>query len=130
MALGRFRRRGRRADCRRAAPRREEPPHRHRHADLDTARAEAAVKGRALAEAEAEVAAAAAAETTARASQRERQRAADAARDRHATAEREANRLTAQLSALAEAKVRLASSRDESLAMKREATEATAGAAA
>src|SRR4029079_15834713 len=41
-----------------------------------------------------------------------------------AAAEREASRLTARLSALAEAKVRLTSSRDETIAAKRDATQA------
>ena len=100
----------------------------NRLADLDAelghARQDAEGKRRAVETAEAELAAAVAAEGEARNARREAQAQADAARDAHAAAEREANRLTARLSALAEAKVRLAASRDETLAAKHDATQA------
>ena len=100
----------------------------NRLADLDAelahARTDADGKRRAVEAAEAELAAAVAAEGEARNARREAQAQAEAARDAHAAAEREANRLTARLSALAEAKVRLAASRDETLAAKRDATQA------
>lgn len=95
--------------------------------DIETARAEVETRGRAVADAEAEVAAAVAGEGEARNRWREAQRAAESARDAHAAAEREASRNTARRSALAEAKVRLAASRDEAVTMQREATEALAG---
>ena len=92
--------------------------------ELGHARTDAEAKRRAVETAEAELAAAVAAEGEARNARREAQAQADAARDAHAAAEREANRLTARLSALAEAKVRLASSRDETIAAKRDAAQA------
>src|SRR5262245_26081059 len=77
----------------------------NRLADLDTelshARSEADAKRRAVEAAETELAAAVAAEGEARNARREAQAQADTARDLHAAAEREANRLTARLSALA-----------------------------
>ena len=100
----------------------------NRLADLDaelvTARTDAEGKRRAVEAAEAELAAAVAAESEARNLRREAQAQADSTRDAHAAAEREANRLTARLSALAEAKVRLVASRDETIAAKHEATQA------
>src|SRR5262245_13427001 len=81
--------------------------------EIDAARSEAEAKGRAFAAAEAELAAAVAAEAAARGRAREAQQAAQAARDAHAAAERDANRIAARRSALAEAKVRLAASREE-----------------
>jgi chromosome segregation protein len=97
---------------------------RSRYADIQTemvaARAEVETKRQAAEAAQAAVATAAAAETEARARWRECQREADAARDRHSTAEREANREAARLSALAEAKLRLVASRDEAAAAKSE----------
>jgi chromosome segregation protein len=100
----------------------------NRLADLDAelghARSDAEGKRRAVETAETELAAAVAAEGEARSARREAQAQADAARDAHAAAEREANRLTARLSALAEAKVRLVASRDETLAAKRDTTQA------
>jgi chromosome segregation protein len=100
----------------------------NRFADLErelaAARGEVETRRGAVDGADAEVRAAIAAEAEARTRRREAQALADAARDRHAAAEREASRTTARLSALAEAKVRLAASRDEALAMKRDATEA------
>ncbi len=92
--------------------------------ELTIARAEVEMRRGAVEQAEAEVRAASAAEGETRNRRREAQALADAARDRHAAAEREASRTTARLSALAEAKVRLAASRDEAVAMKRDATEA------
>jgi chromosome segregation protein len=94
--------------------------------EIDATRTEVEAKGRAVAAADAEVVAASGAEAEARANRRERQRDAEAARERHAAAEREANRVAARRSALGEAKVRLAASRDEALAMKRDTTEALA----
>jgi chromosome segregation protein len=94
--------------------------------ELDGARGEADARSQALLAAEAEVAAAAMTEGAARATWRERQREAEGARERLANAEREANRLTAQLSALAEARLRLVASRDETIAVKHETTDALA----
>jgi chromosome segregation protein len=100
----------------------------NRLADLDAelghARTDAEGKRRTVEAAEAELAAAVAAEGEARNARREAQAQADSARDRHAAAEREANRMTARLSALAEAKVRLVASRDETLAAKHDAVQA------
>ena len=100
----------------------------NRLADLDAelvaARTDAEGKRRAVDAAEAELAASVTAEGGARHARREAQGHADAARDVHAAAEREANRLTARLSALAEAKVRLAASRDEAIAARGDATQA------
>ena len=97
----------------------------NRLADIETelaaARHDAEGKRRIVEAAEAELSVAVAAETEARTQRREAQSQADAARDAHANAEREASRHTARLSALAEAKVRLAASRDETLAAKRDA---------
>ncbi|MEA2927838.1 MAG: chromosome segregation protein, partial [Hyphomicrobiales bacterium] len=89
--------------------------------ELTTARADAESKRHVVEAAEAEMHAAVAAEADTRARRREAQSHADAARDAHTAAEREASRLTARLSALAEAKVRLAASRDETIAAKRDA---------
>src|SRR5439155_11519146 len=97
--------------------------------EFAAARAEIGPKREAVARAQAELDAAVAAEAEARARRREAQGEADAARDRHAAAEREAGRITARLSALAEAKIRLAAGRDETLAAEREAREALAGLA-
>jgi chromosome segregation protein len=100
----------------------------NRFADLErelaTARSEVETRRGGVESAEADVRAAIAAEAEARTRRREAQALSDAARDRHAASEREASRTTARLSALAEAKVRLAASRDEAVAMKRDATEA------
>src|SRR5205807_426880 len=75
----------------------------NRLADLDaelvTARSDAEGKRRAVEAADTELAAALAAETAARNQRREAQQQADGARDAHAAAEREANRLTARISA-------------------------------
>jgi chromosome segregation protein len=98
---------------------------RGRFADIESemhgARTEVEAKRRAAEAAQAAVAAAAEAETKARAHWRECQREADTARDRHSTAEREASRGAARLSALDEAKLRLATSRDEAASTKGEA---------
>jgi chromosome segregation protein len=100
----------------------------NRLADIESeivaARAEVEAKRGALDAAARELAEAVAAEGEARTRRREAQGEADAARDRHAAAEREASRLTARLSALAEAKVRLVSSRDEAATMQREMAQA------
>ena len=102
----------------------------NRFADLErelaAARSEVETGRGTVEAAQAEVRAAVAAEAEARSRRREAQALADAARDRHAAAEREVSRATARLSALAEAKVRLAASRDEAVAMKRDAVEALA----
>ncbi len=95
-------------------------------AELVAARADAETKRAAVERAREDVAVAAEAEAEARKSRREAQSAADAARDHHAAAEREAGRVTARLSALAEATVRLAASRDEAAASGRETSEALA----
>jgi chromosome segregation protein len=89
--------------------------------ELAAARAEIGEKRDAATRAQAELDAALAAEGQARARRREAQAEADAARDRHAAAEREASRITARLSALDEARVRLAASRDEAIAGRRDA---------
>ncbi len=103
---------------------------RSRFADIQTemlaARAEVETTRQAADAAQAAVGAAAAAETQTRAQWRECQHEADAARDRHAAAERETSRNAARLSALDEAKLRLAASRDEAAATKDEAERALA----
>jgi chromosome segregation protein len=96
---------------------------------IETARTDVEAKGRVVAEAEAQLAAAVTAEGEARTRWRETQHQSDAARNTHATAEREASRITARRSALAEAKVRLGASRDEAAAMKQDASGALAGLA-
>jgi chromosome segregation protein len=90
--------------------------------ELAAARAEVGGKRDAVARAQADLDAALAAEADARARRREAQAQADQARDRHAAAEREASRITARLSALGEAKIRLTASRDEAIAAKRDVT--------
>ncbi len=84
-------------------------------AELGTLRAEVEAKRVAVTAAEAEVAAAAEADASARARWRELQHAALAAREQHAAGEREVSRTAARLSALTEAKARLAASRDETI---------------
>jgi chromosome segregation protein len=89
--------------------------------ELQVARAEAeTARGQAEA-AQAALQAASAAETEARNAARERQRDSNAVRDRHDAAEREVNRNTARLSALAEAQTRLTASRDETRAARAQA---------
>ncbi len=95
-------------------------------AELQAVRAEVESKRTAVEAAEAEVTAAAEAETTARTRWRELQREADAARDRHGAAEREAGRNAARVSALEEAQTRLVASRDEAIAARVEAETALA----
>jgi chromosome segregation protein len=95
-------------------------------AELQAVRADVEAKRTAVRSAEAEVAAAAEVETAARAHWREKQHLADAARDRHAQAEREAGRHAARLSALGEAQARLTASRDEAAAAKTETAQALA----
>ncbi|MEX0842678.1 MAG: chromosome segregation SMC family protein, partial [Xanthobacteraceae bacterium] len=90
------------------------------------ARADVEAKRRAADAAQQAAAAAAAAEAEARARWRDRQHEADAARDRHTAAEREAGRDAARLSALEEAKQRLAAGRDEAAAAKQKAERALA----
>jgi chromosome segregation protein len=90
-------------------------------AELKAVRGEVETQRRAVEAAEAEVAAAAEAETNARTRWRELQHEAQGAREQHSTAEREAGRNAARLSALSEAKARLAASRNEATAARSEA---------
>ena len=76
-------------------------------AELRIVRADLYIRRETVTAAEAEVAATRDAENTTRARWRDLQREADAARDRHAAAERELNRITSRRSALAEAQTRL-----------------------
>jgi chromosome segregation protein len=76
--------------------------------------------------AEADVAAASEEETAARSRWRELQREADAARDRHAAAERELSRSAAKCSALTEAQARIAANREEAAAARSDAERAIA----
>jgi chromosome segregation protein len=99
----------------------------HIEGELQAARVKVEGHRRAVELAQANVEQAATAESEARAAWRERQREADDARDHHAAAEREAGRYAARLSALAEAKVRLCTDRDETISAQREAEEALAG---
>src|SRR5499427_5989352 len=92
-------------------------------AELRIVRADLYIRRESVTVAETEVAAARDAENAARTRWRDLQREADAARDRHAAAERELNRITSRRSALAEAQARLA-------AAIAEANEACAAAAA
>jgi chromosome segregation protein len=94
--------------------------------ELVAANADLAARRRAVEEAEAAAVAAGGAEVAARVDWREKQRAADSARDAHAAAEREAARVTARLSALAEANTRLIASRDEAAALREAASAALA----
>ena len=87
-------------------------------AELQNARTDLEVKRKVFEAASAEVAATTAAESQARSGWRDRQRDADSARERHATAEREINRVTARRSALAEAKTRLSGSLTEAEAAR------------
>jgi chromosome segregation protein len=92
--------------------------------ELDAARADLAQRRAAAETAQAEVAAAAALESEGRSAWRERQREAEAARGRHAAAEREAARIAARRAAVAEAEARLRRSREEAAARAAEATAA------
>ncbi|TMJ86843.1 MAG: chromosome segregation protein SMC [Alphaproteobacteria bacterium] len=93
-------------------------------AESKAVRGEVESKQKAVTAAEAEVGRAAEAETTARTRWRALQQDAQAARDRHAQAEREAGRDAARLSALGEAKARLTASRDEAAVAREEAQRA------
>jgi chromosome segregation protein len=89
--------------------------------ELAAARNEVEGKRRALEAAEAVLAGAAAAESQARERWRNAQRSTDVAREVHAGAEREIGRNAARLSALTEAKQRIAAGRDETKAARGEA---------
>ena len=93
-------------------------------AELKAARHEVEDKQKAVTAAEAEVASAAQAEAAARAHWRTLQHEAQAARERHAEAERETSRNAARLSALREAAARLTASREEATAGRNEAQRA------
>jgi chromosome segregation protein len=93
-------------------------------AELQAARADAETKRQAVIAAEAEAKAAIEAETAARTRWRDLQREADAARERHAAAEREINQKTARQSALTEAKTRLGGNLAEAVAARDEAQRA------
>ena len=123
VALGRVRGRRPRSHRSRTTARRSQPARRYRKRTRKCARCRHARREVAIA-AEADVAAAASAETTTRNRWRERQREADAARDRHAAAEREVNRLTARRSALEEAQSRLSVAQEEARAAAAEAASA------
>jgi chromosome segregation protein len=89
--------------------------------ELNTARAEVEAKRHVVETAQAALTAAATAESTAREASRTAQRDVGAAREEHATAEREIARNAARVSALKEARARLAASRDEAVAARDEA---------
>ena len=95
-------------------------------AELQAARSEVETRRTEVATAEAEVKATSEGENQARNARRDAQRAADGARERHANAEREINRVTARRSALAEAQSRLASSLTEAEAARHEVTASVA----
>ena len=88
--------------------------------EVATARAEADAKRKLVQVAEASLAVANTAETEARAFARKAQEAVDGARENYAAAERESSRHTARMSALSEAKQRIATGRDEAIAGRRE----------
>ena len=94
--------------------------------ELESARAEVEARRTAVAAAQADLATAASGESDTRTWAREAQHQADAARTAHAAAEREANRMAARLSALAEAKARLTASREETQAARTESERALA----
>lgn len=95
-------------------------------AELTAATEDFEARKRAVAEAEAAAVAAGGREVETRVAWRERQREAEAARAAHAAAEREVARITARLSALAEARARLTATRDEAAAAKQNAGDAFA----
>jgi chromosome segregation protein len=95
-------------------------------AELQAARGDVEHQRQAVESAEADVAAASEEETAARSRWRELQREADAARDRHAAAERELSRSAAKRSALAEAQARIEANREEAMAARSEAEHALA----
>jgi chromosome segregation protein len=88
--------------------------------EVATARAEADANRKLVQVAEASLAVANTAETEARAFARKAQEAVDGARENYAAAERESSRHTARMSALSEAKQRIATGRDEAIAGRRE----------
>ena len=88
--------------------------------EVATARAEADAKRKLVQVAEASLAVANTAEIEARAFARKAQEAVDGARENYAAAERESSRHTARMSALSEARQRIATSRDEAIAGHRE----------
>jgi len=93
-------------------------------AELEQARTDAGAKRQALETAETELKLASASEGAGREAWRAAQREADAARERHAAAEREINRHAARKSALTEAHSRLDADRAEALAAHESATSA------
>ncbi|MDB5546967.1 MAG: chromosome segregation protein [Tardiphaga sp.] len=93
-------------------------------AELDQARMEAAARREALEYAEDELKTASATEAASRDSLRAARREVDAARERHANAEREINRHAARRSALTEAQTRLAADRAEAEAAHENAASA------
>jgi chromosome segregation protein len=97
--------------------------------ELERARAEVVTRRDAVEAAKAELTTTTAAESDCRNRWRDLQREAGAARDRHAAAEREINRLTARRSALEEAQSRLAATRDEAAAAATEANTSLVGLA-
>ena len=92
--------------------------------EIEQARADAIAKRQALETADAELKAASAAESAARDAARNAQREANAARERHAAAEREINRHAAHRSALDERGTRLAADRTEAHGAHESAVEA------
>ncbi|HKY86055.1 MAG TPA: chromosome segregation SMC family protein, partial [Pseudorhodoplanes sp.] len=98
-------------------------------AELLAARAEVDSKRQVATAAEADVTQAADAEGKARARWRDLQHESDNSRERHSVAERELSAQAARLSALTEAKTRLAASRAEAAAAKDEARNALSGLA-
>jgi chromosome segregation protein len=92
-------------------------------AELQTARRDLERRRVVVAQGEAEVIATRDAQNAARLRWRDLQRAADAARDRHAAAERELSRLTSRRSALGEAQARLAAALAEADTAHRDALE-------
>jgi len=97
--------------------------------ELAAARSDVEATRRAVQAAETALVAAAAAETQARELWRQAQRSADSAREEHAAAEREIGRNAARLSALKEAKQRIAAAWDESKTARDEAERALAALA-
>ncbi len=95
-------------------------------AELVIARADVEAKRKAVTEAETEVTNAADAESAARNRRRELQQQAEAARERHAAAERESNQQASRRSALAEAKTRIATGKAEAETAKSESTRSLA----
>jgi chromosome segregation protein len=94
--------------------------------ELEAARADVAAKRQALQAAEAAVTAASETEVQARIRWRDAQHLTDNAREEHTAAEREISRNAARLSALKEARVRIATACDEAAAGQRETAAALA----